>query len=221
MPFGRQLQAGPTDMAAAARVPLQPLRLIPAAARGSFTPYLPTVPSPRAGEDDMTRIGPGRPRAQGVAMEVSGRVTDDRGRPLRQVLIEIWNANTWGRYTHEDDPAREPIDPNFIGIGRVLTDDEGRYRFWTIRPAAYLARPDIDRWRPAHIHMSLRGGATRMITQCYFDGDPHLARDPCWHLLGDAAPRHLLQSRADTPADVEAAFGFDIVVGGRNATFFG
>lgn len=217
---GRRLQVGPTDRTSAARTPMQPLIPIPPAARRSFTPFIERLPGVRAGENDLTRIAPGRPRAEGDVLALSGRVMDQYGRPLRRTLIEIWNANKWGRYTHVDDPAREPLDPNFLGFGRCVTDDEGRYDFLTIRPAHYLARPDIGRWRPAHVHFSVRGGGARLITQMYFAGDEHLPRDPCFALLGDAAGRHVVDARPSSAPGADLEARFDIVVGGRSASWF-
>lgn len=211
---------GPTDRSAAARTPLHPLRLIPPQARHTFVPYMERQPAVRAGENDLTRIAPGRTRAQGDVLSLHGVIWDERGRPIRNTLVEIWNANKWGRYTHEDDPAREPLDPNFLGVGRMITDDQGRYQFLTIKPGAYLARPDIGRWRPAHVHFSIRGGSSRLITQMYFASDPHNERDPCFHLLGDAQNRHIGKEVTPAAADVQLEVQFDIVIGGPNASWF-
>jgi len=212
---GRILPVGPTDRTSSQRTPAAPLRLVPAIARDSFSPYIERTQTPRPGENDLTRVGPGRPLAEGQRIEVKGRVTDDRGRPLANALIEIWNANKWGRYTHVDDPAREPLDPNFLGVGRAMSDDDGHYRFWTILPGAYLARPDIGRWRPKHIHFSLLGKSARLVTQMYFAGDPYNATDPAFILLGEAQPRHIGRKLEQAPEQFDAAYAFDIVVGGR------
>jgi protocatechuate 3,4-dioxygenase beta subunit len=195
------------------------LLLIPRAARASFVPYLDRLPVLREGENDLTRIAPGRPLAAGDPISIVGRVTDRRGRPLR-VLVEIWAANSWGRYTHEDDPADKPLDPNFLGIGRTITDDDGRYTFRTVRPGSYLARADIGRWRPAHVHFSIRGGTARLVTQMYFVGDPYLDGDPLVHLLGAARDRHVARPIPGDPSDEATHYRFDIVVGGPNATWF-
>ncbi|WP_448090667.1 dioxygenase family protein [Pseudomonas azerbaijanoccidentalis] len=218
--FGRKLEIGPTDRTSEQRTPESPLFLIPEAARESFVPYVTDLPVPRAGENDLTRIAPGRPLAEGDRIEVFGRICDERGRPIRGALMEIWNANKWGRYTHVDDPARQPLDPNFIGIGRVMSDDNGEYRFWTIEPGAYLARPDIGRWRPKHVHMSLLGGSARLVTQMYFPGDELLKKDPSFYLLGDAGERHIAVENKSDQEGFKAAYQFNIVVGGRNATYF-
>lgn len=217
---GRKLVIGPTDRTSEQRTPKSPLFLIPDAARESFVPFVATLPVPRPGENDLTRIAPGRPLAEGERIEVTGRLTDERGRPIRHALIEVWNANRWGRYTHSDDPAVQPLDPNFLGIGRTVTDSDGNYSFYTIDPGAYLARPDIGRWRPKHVHFSILGSSARLITQMYFPGDPYLEKDPSFFLLGDAQQRHL-GVRTDSLLDgFTSAYHFDITVGGRNAAFF-
>jgi protocatechuate 3,4-dioxygenase, beta subunit len=218
--FGRKLAIGPTDRTSEQRTPESALFLIPEAARESFVPYVTTIPTPRAGENDLTRTAPGRPLAQGDRVEVNGRLLDERGRPIRQALVEIWNANKWGRYTHQDDPAFQPLDPNFLGIGRTLTDSEGNYRFYTIDPGAYLARPDIGRWRPKHIHFSILGRSARLVTQMYFPGDQYLEKDPSFLLLGDAQQRHIGVPTSSNIEGFSGGYRFDIVVGGRNATFF-
>ena len=217
---GRLLGIGPTDNTSDQRTPRQRLRPIPEAARASFVPWAPARALGRPGEDDMTRIAPGRPRAQGEPIEVSGTVRDERGRPIRRALLEIWNANTFGRYTHVEDTTGLPLDPNFLGLGRAVTGDDGAYRFRTIRPGAYLARPDIGRYRPKHIHISLTGGSARLITQMYFAGDEHNDADPMRILMGDAFERNIGKEYATPDVDVDRGFRFDIVVGGRNATFF-
>jgi len=219
-PEWRRLEVGKTDLSAAARVPLGALRPIPEAARSSFAPSVMRLPGLRAGENDLTRIAPGRPQAEGEKLFVSGLVRDENGRPLRGLLLEVWNANKWGRYTHRDDPAHEPLDPHFLGYGRVLTDEEGRYSFHTVRPGSYLVRPDIGRWRPAHIHLSLRGGSSRLMTQMYFQDDPLLAIDPGFQILGDAGRRQIGAERPSTLSGVDAEIEFNVVIGGRNPTMF-
>lgn len=216
----RRLQVGETDVTSSLRTPIAPLRPIPPAARASFAPFFEQLPGLRAGENDLTRVLPGRPRASGNAIHVSGRILDRDGRPQRGVLVELWNANAWGRYTHVDDPAREPLDPFFLGYGRSLTDEDGRYTFLTIRPAPYLARPDIGRWRPSHLHLSLRGGGVRLITQMYFAGDPYLSHDPSFQLLGDAQASHIGEETSPGGGDRTCDILFDMTVGGRNATMF-
>lgn len=217
---GRLLAIGPTDNTSHQRTPRQPLRLIPPAARESFAPYSRLQPGLLPQEADMTRLAPDLPRAEGTPIEVAGTVRDENGRPLRGVLLEIWNANAHGRYGHAEDHSGLKLDPYFLGLGRVLTGEDGSYRFWTIEPGAYLARPDIDRWRPRHIHFSLRGGGARLITQMYFAGDPHNDRDPMRILMGDTFERNIGKEYAPGHDDVAGGYRFDIVVGGRNATMF-
>lgn len=217
---GRILGIGPTDNTSDQRTPRQRLRLIPEAARSSFVPVVPARFATRTHEWDMTRTAPDRPRADGVPIEVSGQVRTPSGRPLAGALLEIWSANHYGRYRHIEDMSGLELDENHLGLGRVVTDDEGRYRFWAISPGAYLARPDIGRWRPKHIHMSISGGSSRLITQMYFPGEPNNKTDPMAILMGDAFERNLGKPRGVGEADVEQAFDFDIVIGGRNATFF-
>lgn len=217
--LGRQMLPGPTDLAAERRVPLARLRLIPPEARKSFVPFVSDLPGLKSGENDLTLIEPGRAQADGEVIDISGRVMDEFGRPLRQTLIEIWNANRWGRYAHIKDPAIERLDPNFLGFGRALTDEQGRYHFRTIRPGSYLARADIGRWRPAHVHFSIRGGSARLVTQMYFRNDPNLAGDPMFNLLGDAQPLHFANENGKGGGG-ESLYNWDIVVGGRNPCFF-
>lgn len=218
--LGRQLAIGPTDNTSDQRTPRKRLRLIPETARESFVPFVPARYCVRANEWDMTRISPDRPRADGEAIEVTGLLRNGNGTPVRNALIEVWNANHYGRYRHVEDHSDLQLDENFFGMGRVLTDDEGRYTFRTISPGAYLARPDIGRWRPKHIHLSISGGSSRLITQMYFPGDPNNESDPMAILMGDAFERNIGKPYETPDSDVEKGFRFDIVVGGRNATFF-
>jgi protocatechuate 3,4-dioxygenase beta subunit len=163
--------------------------------------------------------------AMGERIIVAGRVLDEAGRPLRRSMIEVWQANAAGRYHHPGDQHDAPLDPHFLGRGRVFTDDEGRYRFTTIRPGAYPWRNHHNAWRPVHIHYSLfgEGFAQRMITQMYFPGDPLLALDPIYNSIPDAAARERLVSRFDlalTEPDWALGYRFDIVLRGREATPF-
>lgn len=217
---GRLLGIGPTDNTSDQRTPRKRLRLIPEAARASFVPHAPARFANRQNETDMTRIAPGRPRGAGQAIEVSGTLRSETGRPVAGAMLEIWNANTYGRYTHSEDHSDLKLDPNFLGLGRVITDENGAYSFWTISPGAYLARPDIGRWRPKHIHFSVTGGSSRLISQMYFPGEENNATDPMAILMGDAFERNIGKVYDTSDRDVELGYRFDIVVGGRNATFF-
>jgi protocatechuate 3,4-dioxygenase beta subunit len=172
-------------------------------------------------DSDLTKQHPGEP--QGERIVVSGRVLDENARPLPGILIEIWQANAAGRYNHRVDQHDAPLDPNFTGAGRVITDAEGRYRFMTIRPGEYPWRNHYNAWRPAHIHFSLFGPAivTRLVTQMYFPGDPLLEYDPMFTCVPDEKARRRLVSVFDWETTIpEYALGyrFDIVLRGREQT---
>lgn len=158
----------------------------------------------------------------GQRITVSGRVLDDGGRPVPRTVMEIWQANAAGRYIHKKDQWDAPLDPNFTGAGRVITDDEGRFRFVTIRPGAYPWGNHPNAWRPAHIHLSLLGPAfaTRLTTQLYFPDDPLIALDP----IAGAVPAPFLErliARFDldlTEPSWALGYRFDVVLRGRDAT---
>jgi protocatechuate 3,4-dioxygenase beta subunit len=174
-------------------------------------------------DHDLTRQHDGEPI--GERMTVSGRVFDTEGKPLRNTLVEIWQANACGRYLHRWDRFPAPLDPNFSGAGRCLTDDEGRYRFVTIKPGPYPWGNHYNAWRPAHIHFSLLGRAfaQRLVTQMYFPGDPLFAYDPIFNSISDPAARERLISRFsihDTQPDWALAYEFDIFLRGPGATPF-
>lgn len=161
----------------------------------------------------------------GERIIVHGRVLDENGRPVPNTLVEIWQANAGGRYRHKKDTYLAPIDPNFGGCGRTLTDAEGRYVFRTVKPGAYPWRNYVNSWRPAHIHVSVFGTAftQRLITQLYFEGDPLIARCPILQTIPD--PRAIEQLIA--PLDMNAAvpldclaYKFDIILRGRRSTYF-
>jgi protocatechuate 3,4-dioxygenase beta subunit len=154
---------------------------------------------------------------------VSGRVLGSDGKPLRGQLIEIWQANAAGRYAHEVDTHDAPLDPNFSGAGRCLTDDDGRYRFVTIKPGSYPWRNHPNAWRPNHIHFSVFGRALpdRLVTQMYFPGDPLFPLDPIFNSVRDPKARERLVSTFDiglTEPEWALGFTWDIVVGGKHAT---
>jgi protocatechuate 3,4-dioxygenase beta subunit len=163
--------------------------------------------------------------ALGERIIVAGRVLDEDGRPVRGAMVEIWQANAAGRYHHPGDQHDAPLDPNFLGRGRVFTDEEGNYRFTTIRPGAYPWRNHPNAWRPVHIHFSLFGAgfAQRLITQMYFPGDPLLAYDPIFLSTADEAARSRLIAQFDlaiTQPEWALGYRFDIVLRGREATPF-
>jgi len=174
----------------------------------------------RASDADLTRQHDGEPLGERVI--VAGRVLGSDGRPLRHQLVEIWQANAAGRYRHEVDTHDAPLDPNFSGAGRALTDDDGWYRFTTVKPGAYPWGNHANAWRPNHVHVSLFGRAftERLVTQMYFPGDPLLRIDPIFQSV-PAAARERLVAQFDlalTQADFALGYRFDIVVGGREAT---
>src|SRR5437773_5365295 len=164
---------------------------------------------------------PGEPIGERIV--VSGRVLDENGKAVPHSLVEVWQANSSGRYPHRTDQHDAPLDPNFSGAGRTMTDAEGRYRFVSIRPGEYPWRNHYNAWRPAHIHFSLFGPAflTRMVTQMYFPGDPLLEYDPMYNSIADQQARIRLISVFDwenTVPEWALAYRFDIVLRGRDAT---
>lgn len=188
------------------------------------------VSGPRCGRErlgaagqDLTRPAGGRGEALGQRIIVHGRVLDERGRPERGALVEVWQANAAGRYLHDGDRHDAPLDANFTGRGAVVTDDDGRYRFLTIEPGIYPWGNHYNAWRPKHIHFSLFGQAwaTRLVTQMYFPGDPTLPLDPIFMAVDDAAARQRMVSRFDierSEPDYAMAFEFDIVLRGAAGT---
>lgn len=175
----------------------------------------------QAGDVDMTRFAEGE--AIGERIVVAGRLLDEDGAPIRDALVEIWQANSAGRYVHSRDQHDAPLDPHFSGLGATVTDDEGRYRFLTIRPGAYPWRNHHNAWRPAHIHFSLFGNAyaQRLVTQMYFPGDPLMPFDPVFNSTTDAAARDRLIAAFDweaTEAEYALGYRFDIVLRGRDQT---
>jgi len=169
-----------------------------------------------AGDSDLTRGDGGEPLGERIV--VHGRVLDEDGRAVRGALIEIWQANAAGRYRHEVDRHPAPLDPNFGGAGRCLTDHDGRYRFVTIKPGAYPWGNHDNAWRPAHIHFSVFGRlfTQRLVTQMYFPGDPLFAFDPIFHAVRDRRSRELLVARFDldsTQPEWALAYEWDIVLG--------
>jgi protocatechuate 3,4-dioxygenase beta subunit len=172
--------------------------------------------------DLTTNAGTGCP-ALGERIIVSGRVLEEDGRPVPQALLEVWQCNSAGRYNHASDVHDAPLDPNFLGAGRLLTDAEGRYRFTTIKPGAYPWRNHYNAWRPAHIHFSLFGAAyaTRLVTQMYFPGDPLLELDGIFMSVPTPEARQRLVSRFDhelSRPHHALGYRFDIVLRGREET---
>ncbi|WP_431958010.1 protocatechuate 3,4-dioxygenase subunit beta [Nocardia lijiangensis] len=205
----------------ALRHPTRPLVVLPH--------LLTEVSAPALGEDrlgpndaDLTRQHAGE--ALGQRIIVTGRLLDGDGKPIPHSLVEIWQANAAGRYRHTGDRWPAPLDPNFSGAGRTLTDDQGRYSFTTIKPGAYPWRNHDNAWRPAHIHFSVFGRAftQRLVTQMYFPDDPLFAQDPIFNAVPEAARPRLISrfSLEGTQPEWAMNFEFDIVLRGRDATPF-
>ncbi|HET9893504.1 MAG TPA: protocatechuate 3,4-dioxygenase subunit beta [Streptosporangiaceae bacterium] len=176
-----------------------------------------------AADADLTTKHQGEPIGERII--VTGRVLDSDGKPVPGTLVEIWQANAAGRYAHRVDAHPAPLDPNFDGAGRCMTDADGWYRFVTIKPGAYPWGNHLNAWRPAHIHFSLFGRAftQRLITQMYFPGDPLFAQDPIFNSVPDAKARDRMVARFDlelTKPEWALGYRWDIVLRGRQATVF-
>jgi protocatechuate 3,4-dioxygenase, beta subunit len=204
------------------RAPMRPLIRLPETISDLNAPVYGWWPVGEA-DGDLTRQHEGEP--QGERIIVAGRLLDEDARPIPGALIELWQANAAGRYRHASDNHPAPIDPNFTGSGRAVTDAAGRYHFTTIKPGAYPWRNHENAWRPAHIHFSVFGSnfRTRLVTQMYFPGDPLFARDPMLQSVPDERARARLISRFDlslTQPEWALGYAFDIVVRGPNRTPF-
>jgi protocatechuate 3,4-dioxygenase beta subunit len=172
-------------------------------------------------DHDLTRQHAGEPAGERIV--IAGQVVDEDGAPVPHTLIEIWQANAAGRYAHREDTHDAPLDPNFAGAGRALTDDRGRYRFVSIRPGAYPWQNHANAWRPAHVHFSLFGPsfATRLVTQMYFPGDPLHPFDPIFNSVPGERARARLVAAFDlalTEPGSALGYRFDLVLRGRGAT---
>ena len=204
------------------RAPRQPLICLPHSVSELTGPLYGHNPIGDS-DNDLTRHFDAPP--QGERIVVAGRLLDEDGRGLPHALVEIWQANAAGRYRHSRDNHPAPIDPNFLGAGRTLTDAEGNYRFTTIKPGAYPWRNHDNAWRPAHIHFSLFGSGllSRLVTQMYFPNDPLIPLDPVIAAIPDRDARGRLVSSFDlslTEAEWALGYRFDIVLRGRNSTPF-
>ncbi|MGH2558787.1 MAG: protocatechuate 3,4-dioxygenase subunit beta [Thermomicrobiales bacterium] len=184
----------------------------------------PAISAVTAADSDLTRNAGTGEEAIGQRIIVTGNVLDERGESMPNTLVEIWQANAAGRYIHRRDSWPAPLDPNFLGIGRCLTDADGTYRFLTIRPGAYPWRNHPNAWRPAHIHFSLFGGslASRLVTQMYFPDDALHALDPIFGAVPAAARTRLIAvyTHALTEPEWALAYRFDIILRGPRATPF-
>lgn len=176
-------------------------------------------------DNDLTQNARRNGEPLGERIIVTGRLLDERGEPIRGALLEVWQANAAGRYIHKNDQHDAPLDPNFSGCGRVLTDQEGRYEFTSIRPGAYPWGNHTNAWRPPHIHFSVfgRNFHQRLVTQMYFPGDPLLHLDPIYQGIRDEAARARLVSHYDHDVTREGwalGYTFDIVLSGALHTPF-
>jgi protocatechuate 3,4-dioxygenase beta subunit len=204
------------------RAPSKPLIRLPAGYGDLTAPVYGYMPIGES-DNDLTRQHEGEPLGERIT--VSGHVVDEDGRPVPHTLVEIWQCNAAGRYRHAIDDHPAPLDPNFTGAGRMLTDANGGYRFTTIKPGAYPWRNHANAWRPAHIHFSLFGTSfqTRLVTQMYFPNDPLFPFDPILQSIPDARARERLVSRFDLELTEPAwalGYRFDLVLRGRNSTPF-
>lgn len=175
-------------------------------------------------DHDLTKNSVKNGEPLGERIIVTGRVSDEDGRPVRNTLVEVWQANAAGRYVHKVDQHNAPLDPNFLGAGRCMTDGDGRYTFMTIKPGAYPWGNHPNAWRPQHIHFSLFGEyfASRLVTQMYFPGDPLFAYDPMYQGV-PADSRELMVAKFSldvTQPDFALGYVFDIVLRGSKATRF-
>ena len=202
------------------RAPSEPLILLESSLSHATGPVFghDTV---RLSDGDLTKQHASEP--QGERIIVSGQVLDDEGHTVRGALIEIWQANAAGRYRHQNDNHPAPLDPNFTGYGRALTDNDGRYSFASIKPGAYPWKNHENAWRPAHIHLSLFGAGilSRLVTQIYFPGDPLLPFDPIYNSIPDEAARQRLISTFDwatTKPEHALGYKFDVVLRGAKST---
>jgi protocatechuate 3,4-dioxygenase, beta subunit len=173
-------------------------------------------------EADLTIQHSGEPLGERIV--VTGRIVDGEGRPVRHQLVEIWQANASGRYIHKRDQHPAPLDPNFTGTGRCITDSDGVYRFVTVKPGPYPWRNHLNAWRPAHIHFSLFGNAftERLITQMYFPGDPLFPFDPIYQSVTDPSARDALIAAYDhdlTRPEISTGYRWDIVLSGSRRTW--
>jgi protocatechuate 3,4-dioxygenase, beta subunit len=177
-------------------------------------------------DDDLTLnfAKPGE-SAIGERIIVYGRVLDERGKGVPGVLLEFWQANAGGRYRHKRDGYQAPLDPNFGGCGRTITDTEGGYAFRTVKPGPYPWPNGPNDWRPAHVHFSVFGHAfaQRLITQMYFEGDPLIWTCPIVRSIADRAAIEMLIAAYDAQATIPMdarAYKFDIVLRGRRSSLF-
>ncbi len=206
------------------RAPTLPLIEVPLTI-SELTGPGPAISAVTPEDADLTRNAGTGGEAIGQRIIMTGRVLDERGNPVPNTLLEIWQANAAGRYVHKRDQWPGPLDPNFLGMGRCLTNADGVYRFLTIRPGAYPWKNHENAWRPAHIHFSVFGPSllSRLVTQMYFPDDPLHALDPIMQSVPtEAARKRLIAAYAHDVTEPEWALGYrwDIVLRGADATPF-
>ncbi len=212
----------PPYVSSIARSPRMPLILLPQTPTERSGPVF-GHELIRKGDNDLTAQHSGDPIGERIF--VHGRVLNEDGQPVRGALVEVWQANAAGRYLHKVDSHDAPLDPNFSGAGRTLTDKNGHYWFKTIKPGPYPWGNHYNAWRPAHIHFSLFGAGilSRLVTQMYFPGDPLQPLDPIFNSIPDEAARRRLVSKLDmsrAEPDYALAYEWDIVLRGRTETPF-
>jgi len=206
------------------RAPRMPLVEVPLTI-SELTGPGPLISAVTSEDADLTRNSSQGEEAIGQRIIVTGQVLDENGDPIPRALVEVWQANAAGRYIHKRDNWPAPLDPNFIGIGRCLTDANGNYRFLTIRPGAYPWKNHHNAWRPAHIHFSVFGPSwlSRLVTQMYFEDDPLFFQDPVFNAVPtDDAKRRLIARYDHDVSMSEWALGWrwNIVLKGSQATPF-
>ena len=204
------------------RTPKQPPIAVPLGEAMRIAPRWPAIAQ---GDADLTANGRVNGEPIGERIVVEGKITDEGGRPVKGALVEIWQANSAGRYVHREEVHPAPLDPNFLGAGRFLTGEDGSYRFVTVKPGSYPWGNHRNAWRPAHIHFAVFGAGIvqRLVTQMYFPGDPTLPYDPIFNSTADARVRNRLIasfSMENTVPGWAHAYRFDIVLAGRSATPF-
>ena len=206
------------------RAPLKPLVDVPLTL-SELTGPGPAISAVTPEDADLTRNAGTGGEAIGQRIIVAGRVLDESGAPVPHTLVEVWQANAAGRYIHRRDQWPGPHDPNFLGIGRCLTGENGVYRFLTVRPGAYPWKNHTNAWRPAHIHFSLFGPSwvSRLVTQMYFSDDPLFPYDPIFNSVqSEAARTRMIATYDHSITEPEWALGWrwDIVLSGAAATPF-
>jgi protocatechuate 3,4-dioxygenase beta subunit len=202
------------------RAPTRPLIALPATFSERTGPVFGHA-AVQASDSDLTAQHEAPPAGERIVL--AGRVLDEDTRPVRGALVEVWQANAAGRYKHKNDQHNAPLDPNFDGYGRAITDEQGRYKFLTVKPGAYPWTNHHNAWRPAHIHFSLFGAGllSRLVTQMYFPGDPLLDHDPIYNCVEDENAKRRLISSFDwesTTPEFALGYRFDIVLRGREMT---